>query len=221
MMDKILESLNSNAFGSIVTLIVGFSAYLIYKKQKEDSKRDAANIILLEIQTAERILAQVGNDIREKILPNKFLLPTESWSKYKYYFVRDFDRDEWDLITDFYNNASLYDEAVMYNNSLFQKNEEQIRVNMLNIPAKYIDEFLQNQGIDVDTDSQLYEKGMEEALTKSEKFQTSYLSRIGSLFYSPNKPLLDAIKSFDNINKMLSQTSIGNKLKKLSGLKTS
>jgi len=42
-----------------VTLVVGSVAYVIYKLQKRDKKREKANIILLEIQGAERKLQQI------------------------------------------------------------------------------------------------------------------------------------------------------------------
>lgn len=209
--------LDSNFLTSIVALSVGMIAFYLYDKQKNDSKKDAANIILLEIQSAERILGQISEEVRSGNLPNKFLLPTESWSKYKYYFVRDFDRDEWDLITGFYNNAKLYDEAVAYNNSLFQKNEEQIRINMLCTPAEYIREFIENSK---DSPSDIDEsQRLEKIFEKSQKFQKTYLSRIGSLFYNPQKPLTDATNAFNGINKTISQISVGNKLKRLAGLK--
>lgn len=215
--DEVWNFLNSNFLIALVTLVAGTIAFYLYNKQKSDSKKDAANIILLEIQSAERILTQIAEDVRAERLPNKYLLPTESWSKYKYYFVRDLDRDEWDLITEFYNNAKLFDEAVRYNSSMFQKNEEQIRVNMLRIPAEYIKEYINGETCNnEDEETQRLEKAFE----KSQEFQRIFLSRVGALFYSPQKPLNDGTEAFNNINKMLSQTSVGTKLKKLSGLKS-
>jgi len=215
-MDKLIAVLNSNFFVGIVTLAAGGVAFYLYVKQKKDFKKDAANIVLLEIQSAERILGQVGERVRSDTLPNKFTLPTESWSKYKYLFVRDFDRDEWDAITEFYNGCKLYDEAVSYNSSLFQKNEEQIRVNMLRTPAEYIREYIDGT---VASDGQAEAERLEATFAKANKFQATYLSRIASLFYSPQKPLKDARTAFDIINKTISQNSIGLKLKKLAGLK--
>ncbi len=222
-MDTLIRVLDSNFFVEFVTLIVGGIAYYLYWKQKKDSKKDAANIILLEIQSAERVLMQVGENVRQvgenvatDILPNKFTLPTESWSKYKYLFVRDFDRDEWDSIAEFYNGCKLYDEAVSYNNSLFQKNEEQIRVNMLRTPADYIREYVDGTP---DSDAKAEAQRLEAAFIKARSFQKTYLSRIASLFYSPQKPLRDARVAFESLNKILSQTSTGLKLKKLADLK--
>jgi hypothetical protein len=212
----LLDLLNSTGFTALVAAIGATLGYYIYNQQKKDSKRDAANIILLEIQSAERILLQVGESVSKENLPNKFTMQTESWSKYKYLFVRDFDRDEWDAITDFYNGCKLYDEAVSYNSSFFQKNEEQIRVNMLRVPAEYIREYLDATVID---DEEQEKSRLENAFNKANEFQKIYLSRAGSLLlYSPQKPLNDAKSVFESINKTISHGSVGIKLKRLAGV---
>lgn len=58
-MTHLINFLNSNFFIALVTLVVGSVAYVIYKLQKRDKKREKANIILLEIQGAERKLQQI------------------------------------------------------------------------------------------------------------------------------------------------------------------
>ncbi len=216
-MNILIAILNSNFFVGLITLIAGSVAFYLYTKQRADSKIDAANIVLLEIQNAERILGQVAESVRGGSLPNKLLLPTESWSKYKYLFVRDFDRDEWDAISEFYSGCELYDEAVRYNSSLFQKNEEQIRVNMLRAPADYIREYIDS---DLTVDIEEANRRLHQAFEKGMKFQELYLSRAGSLLYSPQKPLNDAKQSFESLNRTLSQTTIGTKLKRMAKVKS-
>ena len=206
-----MSFLNSNFVIALVTFLAGTAAFIIYIKQKWDSKKDAANIILLEIQNAERILGQVGEGVRTGQLQNKFLIPTESWNKYKYLFVRDFDRDEWDNINGFYNNCQLYDEAIAYNNSFFQKNEEQIRINITRTTAEYLKTYLENGDTSSDEEIQKLD-------AKIGQFQKTFLSK-SSVFYSPVKPLQDAKIVFENISKNISQTSIGLKLKKLAKIK--
>src|SRR5579859_3713818 len=100
--------ITSALFLPLVTILVGSTALIIYNKTKDDFKKDAANIILLEIQNAERALKQVTESVNAEppTLPqNIFLMQTESWSKYRYLFVRDFDWNEWNEITDFYDKA--------------------------------------------------------------------------------------------------------------------
>jgi hypothetical protein len=103
--------LNSNFFIAIVTLAVGSIALFIYWKRRLDNKRDIASIILLEIKNAERLLKDEKEQFiksNEESIGTELLMPVESWSKNKYLFVRDLDRDEWDTITEFYKNCLLY-----------------------------------------------------------------------------------------------------------------
>lgn len=125
-------------YTGLMAFFVGLFAIWLYLRKQIDHKKDAASIILLEVQNAERILPQIKDGLRSSILTNKFLLPTYSWDKYKYLFVRDFDSLEWESITSFYNNCKHYDESVSYNNTFFQKNEEQMRVNMFRIQSNII-----------------------------------------------------------------------------------
>lgn len=197
--------LNSSFFIALVTLTAGLIAYLIYRKGKNDFKRDAANILLLEIQNAERLIIAIKEKLQKdnQLSNDVYLMATASWQKYQYLFVRDFDRDEWDTIAVFYDKCKLIDEAAAQNNSYFQKNEEQARTNLLRISADYI-----KQSIETNEES----KG--EFLEKSRKFQKEYLS-YPELMYSPQKPLNDAKLHLETIPKNLSLTSIGAKLKRI------
>lgn len=196
--------------------MVGLLAYWVYKRQKDDFKKDAANIILLEIQSAERTIGQVRESVMEGNLPNKFLIPMGSWDKYKYLFVRDFDRDEWDTITSFYNYCKIYDEAVSANESLFQKNEEQIRANVLRAPAEYISEFLKSSET---LPNEAPEKEIKKIYEKVGKFQKIYLSRMSDFVYEPQKYVRIGKSCLENIGTNLSQTSIGTQFKNLAGVK--
>src|ERR1700741_905149 len=49
---------DSNLFVGLVTILVGSSAYLLYRARNAAHKRDAANILLLEIQNAQRHLRE-------------------------------------------------------------------------------------------------------------------------------------------------------------------
>ncbi len=82
-----LEQAVDKLFTPIATLFVGLCAFILYKKQKDDNKKDIASIILLEIQNAEKVLktaqAQLEKDPPE--LPyDAITISTESWSKNKF-----------------------------------------------------------------------------------------------------------------------------------------
>jgi hypothetical protein len=202
--------LNSSFLGYSITLIVGLVAYYLYLRQKIDFKKDAANIILLEIQNAERSLNHVKEALREGRMPRDiFLMQTESWSKYRYLFVRSFDQNEWDTVTLFYDRCHLYDEAVKYNNTFFPKNEEQVRISLQRVVTEYLKEAYETEG----------EIERVKLLTKAADFINFYLRQSHLLIYDPQKPINDAKIYVENIQNNLSQTSIGQKLKKIAKIK--
>lgn len=122
----------SNLFVGLIALGVGIAAYRVYYKQKRDEKRNAANIILLEIQGAENALTRVTLDkpMLDIDEDDVSLMSTSSWDKYKHLFVRDFkDINEFNKITEFYNRCKAYDEAVHLRNSSFYHNQKMLRSN--------------------------------------------------------------------------------------------
>ncbi len=211
-MDAFWKFLNSSFFIAIVTLAAGMVAYWLYKKKNRDFKKDAANIILLEVQNAERLIA-VAKDRMQKdgvLVDNAYVLPTESWSKYKYMFVRDFDRDQWDSINIFYNRCHWYDEAVRHKTAFFKENERTIRSNMQRITADYMKQLMDGG----DTPAR-----RADTQQKIDAFQDAYLNLRSDLTqYNPQKPSTDAKVLLESINESLSQTAIGSQLKRLAGI---
>jgi hypothetical protein len=212
--------LNSNFFIALITLIVGLGAYAVYMLQKRDSKREAANIILLEIRAAERKLVEIKKSLRSESLPNDLrLMPTENWSKFSYLFIRDFDRDEWDSIVNFYNNCHLIDETVKYNNDSFWNDVEQIRSNKQRLLADYAYHAAQKLKSEEGTPSNKNTAVLENFDEISNKVDELYMSKQAKFGYTPQKTLNDAKKYVDDIAPRISQSSIGLKLKKMARIK--
>ena len=110
--------INSSAFLGTITLLVGSSAIYLYTKQKKDYKRDAANIILMEIRHAENMIEQLKKGSSTSM--DTPLLPNNNWNTHNYLFIKDLDRDELDLINNFYNQCLLIDKALPQLNINFQ-----------------------------------------------------------------------------------------------------
>jgi hypothetical protein len=108
-MGNLIALFNSNFFVSLVTLIGGLVAYFLYKKQKNDFKRDTAGIIVTEVRYAEKMIDGIKNG---KIQEFQTILPTNNWNKYNYMFMKDLDSDELDLINSFYNQCNILDNAL-------------------------------------------------------------------------------------------------------------
>lgn len=211
-MDKITAFFNSSFFIAFVTLTAGSFAFWLYFRKNQDIKKDASNILLLEIQNAERQLRALKDKLKKdnSLLNDVFIMPTASWDKYQYLFVRDLDRDEWDTVVSFYDKCKLIDQAISSNNSYFQKNEEQIRVNMQRIISDYINEIV----IFKDDEKQTEKKN--EIIARAIKFQNEYLSHPELTIYNPQKPINDVKIYTENLPTDLSQKSIGEKFKEIS-----
>ena len=190
--------------------------------QKSDNKRFAANAILFELKNAEKSIKQAKDNLKKDILSEElFTMQYESWSKYRHLFVKDFDRDEWDNITDFYNKCQLFDETVRYNKTFFQKNEEQIRINKQRIIADYTKEAVDEAMKIKDTDPEKNEKTSAisvKFIDRTKRFDDTYLGRQDLVMYSPTKPITDAKMYLDDLNK-ITNTNIGTTLKKIAKVK--
>ena len=108
----IMNFLDSNFFTGLITLLVGFSAIILYFRQKNDQKRDAAKLILQEIRYAEQTIRIAKEHGYNYYLANK-LLPTNSWHKNINFFVHELKETDIDLISRFYSHSSYIDILIM------------------------------------------------------------------------------------------------------------
>jgi len=217
-----IDFFNSNFFIALVTIAVGTVAFIIYRIQKRDRKREASNIILLEIQSAERKLLLIKKSLAKDpaTLPNDLrLLPTENWSQFNYLFIRDFDRDEWDSLTDFYNKCKLIDETIKYNNDAFWDDVQQIRANKQRLLADYADDATKKLEGTVDNVTEKDATTVQTFNDLTEKFDKLYMSRQDRYSYTPNKTVNDAKMYVGEIDLRISQSNIGTKLKKFAKIK--
>jgi hypothetical protein len=102
--------LNSQLFIALVTLFVGFSAIILYVKQKKDYKRQAASLILQEMRYAEQLIRNSSDDSRYKLADK--LLPTNSWNDNVHLFLHDLEETEIDLISRFYSKTAYLDVLI-------------------------------------------------------------------------------------------------------------
>lgn len=209
-----IEFLNSNFFQTIATLFAGLVALAIYIRQKQDRKKDAANSILLEIQNAEKSIEQVRDSVRNKRLEiDVSVLQSNSWEKYKHLFVRDFDRDEWDSIANFYNKSQSLDETIRYNNSGFVNDVEQIRTNRQRILADFAKELLDSAYSDEGADRSP-EEMIDDFEEKVNTFDNIYMEKQGQFAYNPQKPIRDAETYLEDLTTLTTST-VGSKLKNI------
>lgn len=199
MQDSLISFFNSNFFLALIALLVGIFAIGLYIKQKRDYKKDAANIILMEVRNAESSIANIKST--RFIDYNKLLLSNNSWAKYSYLFIKDLDRDEWDVINNFFNQCKLYDESIkQLKNSLPLQIEQK---------ANHIQKTLVDLAREFFQDQEGYKDRRDKFLKiiESEPY-----------WFKPSQPQNEVMRSLDNIN-YISTTTIGAKLKKIAGIR--
>lgn len=225
-MDTVIGFFNSDFFVALVTLAVGTLAFVIYKRQQSDNKKDAASIILLEIKNAESQLDQAKVIIlRDGTIPESiFTMKTANWARYSYLFIRDLSDEEWRLINTFYEKCRQYDEIVEYNNTFFKKNEEQIRVNLHQTLADYTKAYVTKVGgtLNITDDKQRDEKNLvsfSDYRYELDGFYDSFMKEVtaadSKYFYLPQKTLDDAKVLVNTIRLDISTSTIGAKLEKI------
>lgn len=208
-----------------ITLIVGFVAYRVYYVQKRDNKRDAANIIVLELKNAERNLEEVRKlyeaeraaNSQAMIFPEKVrLMTTESWTKYKYLFARDLSPEQWDEVGRFYENCKLFDEAVELKEASFKFNATEIRANVFRIVGDYAKELADNLKPNPEGNPQIDKSNRQitEDIKDRKSFAVASMLGRGELFetYSPDKPYHDAAYYYNLLPKSVINTPTGQRL---------
>ena len=197
-----------------VTILVGLGAFEVYRRQKRDHKKTAARIILIEIENAERKLQTLTNQEGDELVENTYLMPSASWKIYRHLFAQDFLPREWDTITNFYERCAQYDEAVRFDSMSFTQNTEAYRKSINLVLAFQASQLI--SGIDhSDTPEQTGASVREEYIKFRDSVTSLYMSPNNLYMYKPVKALNDAAAATESIDRTISLTSIGLKLKRI------
>ncbi|MCA9346709.1 hypothetical protein KC960_04425, partial [Candidatus Saccharibacteria bacterium] len=194
-MNSIWDFLNSQFFEALITFVVGLAAWYVYKKQRDDTKRDIANSVLSEIQSAERAIERVRDYIRdtEKTDISIRIIGVNSWTEYRHYFSNDLDEDEWAEINSFYNDAILLDEVLRQSNAVFESNAEQIRANMQRILADL------TGNMALSTTAENLESSLKNLNDKATLFDQVYQEKMKDFTFTPVKYMNDAKKILEDL----------------------
>lgn len=200
---------------------MGSTAIYIYKKQQRDNKRNAANVILNEIRSSEKLFKDAKTKIVEsqkntkiiQIPEHHYLMPNESWSKYSHLFIKDFNPAQLAAIDAFYHTCQLFDETIAYNDAIFVEDAKEIRRNVHRALYECISKYAEL--IDSEKDENKKKVLMEE-LKKKKNVITAALTNGDYLYtYLPSKPFNNIEIYIDTIDPDLSLSSVGIKFEKL------
>lgn len=102
--------MNPDYLNSVVTLIVGISAFVIFWLGKRSEKRNAAAIIVMDIRHAEKVvytLLERGAIDRSM----KRILHENNWARYKHLFASKFSYDDLESLNRFFDSCTEIEEA--------------------------------------------------------------------------------------------------------------
>lgn len=204
--------LNSTFLQTLVTFVVGCAALITYFLQKRDKKRTAALMLLLEIQQVEGAAQSAREYIRQGDLEaiDTRLLLSDTWDQNKHLFSRLLDKDEWDVVTRFYNTARLLDNTIQRSHDGLDAEVEQIRANRQSQFAEITSIAAQQIA-----DGKNKIVVMKEFQDKIKFFDELYMLQQNQLRYKPQKFVDDAQRYLSELE-TISTTSVGQKLKKIS-----
>lgn len=212
MNDFLWNFLNSSLFQSLTTLLVGGFVFVQYKINQRDRMRDAASIIVIEVQTASRTIKSIRKRLTDRVLDSDVsVMPSDSWKENRQLFAKYLDRDEWDTVEDFYDRARLLDDIVRYNRQMFRNDVEQIRINKQRAAADFAIDTVNN----IATNNMNKEDVANVFSSKVSVYDTLYMSKQGELAYTPNQVVDDAKRYIDNIPDILNSSAYS-KLKNIS-----
>ena len=150
MWETFIQFISANLL-DILLVVVGASAFAVYKLQERRKISDAASLIVLQVNDLQERLREIqsyiDNDgvLNDTAFYESQIIFTENyWDKYKHYFVRKIDSESFRLFNDFYDCASevLEQQQLMKN---LQKNSFFVIQNVFaQLEAGYVQAGLQN-----------------------------------------------------------------------------
>lgn len=94
-----------------LSLIIGLSAYVVYKLERQNEVKKSATIVLLALRQAEKTISIV-KETRNIDPRTQRLLRDDSWSAHNHLLANYFDQDELELIDQFFKNCALVDRML-------------------------------------------------------------------------------------------------------------
>lgn len=149
-MSRIVKFLSDNwvNISNFVIIIVGLSAFWIYKAQEKAKIRDAASLVVLQIDELQTRVQEIQSYITDKGLnfsafyESLPLLDVNYWNIYKHLFIQKIDNKSYNNLNKFYQYVSCMQEQQELLRNL-QKNYFFVKQNAIcNVEFNYICETL-------------------------------------------------------------------------------
>ena len=114
-MDNLWAFIDSNFFQTIILIITVSVTIWIYFYQKGAERRDAARVIVMQIdsidQKTEQLVRVVGNDINsfdvERLWKIENVIENNIWQEYRHLFVKKLNYNEIVALNNYYDSVVI------------------------------------------------------------------------------------------------------------------
>ena len=164
----------------------------------------------MEIRNAEKMIDSIKAG--QLIASNIVLLPTNNWIRNNYLFIDDLDRDDLDIVNNFYNQCVLIDKSLSQLSiaDQLQQKSDHIQRKLVEIAHDLTHTYPNDiHGIDLNNIKTIFN-------TQKNNF-LKIIEDEGHIF-SPDSPKLEIQNALNRIEKVTTSTA-GGKLKKIANLK--
>jgi hypothetical protein len=204
---------------TIVTILAAFVAWALYGKQRRDKRRDLATIILHEIEKAEDLISEARRAVQDAEAGNVSqkvqVMKIDTWDEAQHVLAGRLPQDVVKRIGEFYADCRLLDEALEHIDGAFVKNETEIRANEFRVNAEYRKWAVDNLKLNPNYDPKVDEENKQLA-AEAERLRQSFNDTFPTLYgYRPVKPTNDAKRILGTLPTDLSQTRVGQKLRRV------
>lgn len=203
---------------TVVTILAAFIAWALYSKQRSDQRRDAARIILHEIESAEPLIIEAKKLISTVAVGGPAqkiqVMKVDSWGTAQHLLAGKLPSDVMQRIANFYANCRLLDEALAFIDAAFAKNESEVRVNAFRVNADYLNEIIKLRQPNPTNDPTIDRDNLE--LTNKLNLQREEFNRDFPTIYTYRgvKPTNDAKQYLEMLSTELSQGRVGQELRR-------
>ncbi len=179
---ELLDFLKSN-WVNLGLILVGLSAVWIYKMQEKGKLRDAACMIVLQINELQKRVQEIQSYITNQGLnltafyESLPLIDVNYWNNYKHLFVRKIDNKSYDSINKFYQYVtSMQEQQELLRN--LQRNYFYVKQNAIcNVEISFIIETLKEVDCSSVSSNQL-QSFFQEVSTASAEIQSEILTNL-------------------------------------------
>ena len=176
-------------------IIVALSAVWIYKAQEKEKMRDAASLVVLQIDELQKRVQEIQSYITNQGLnltafyESLPLIDVNHWKNYKHLFIRKIDTKSYDSINKFYQYVTSMQEQQELMRNL-QKNYFFVKQSALcNVEISFIVETLKEVDSSSVSSKQLQELTQDTSVVSNEKQQEILANLIRQI--EQNNPNID------------------------------